>query len=144
MNYFSLVRQRTQSIYIVEWTTPYFTLFTIVIGVDYFFFSELIKWLNKDNAPLSPSTELILGKEEDNINKELNIIRKLNFTFLYAKYYLYNQKLLHGELLLKEYIGNVNLKYNFEKFKCSWSDVERSVMQDALECHEEPCFPDVL
>ena len=48
---------------------------------------------------LSP-TELILGKDEDNIKKGLNTIRKLNFTFLYAKCYLYNKKLLHGELLL--------------------------------------------
>ena len=64
------------------------------------FFLEVIKWFNKENVTsftLSP-TELILGKEEDNINKEINIIRKLNFTFLYAKYYLYNQKLLHGNL----------------------------------------------
>jgi len=57
-----------------------------------YFFSEVIKWFNKENSTsstLSP-TELILGKEEDNKNRELlDITRKLNFTFLYAKYYLY-------------------------------------------------------
>ena len=87
------------------------------------FFAEVIKWFNKENATsltLSP-TELIFGKDKDNINKELpvDIIRKLNFTFLYAKYYLYNQKLLNRELSLNEFLANVIFKYNFEKFKCS-------------------------
>ena len=87
------------------------------------FFAEVIKWFNKENATsltLSP-TELIFGKDKDNINKELpvDIIRKLNFTFLYAKYYLYNQKLLNRELSLNEFLVNVKFKYNFEKFKCS-------------------------
>ena len=87
------------------------------------FFAEVIKWFNKENATsltLSP-TELIFGKDKDNINKELpvDIIRKLNFTFLYAKYYLYNQKLLNRELSLNEFLANVKFKYNFEKFKCS-------------------------
>ena len=81
------------------------------------------KWFNKENATsltLSP-TELIFGKDKDNINKELpvDIIRKLNFTFLYVKYYLYNQKLLNRELSLNEFLANVKFKYNFEKFKCS-------------------------
>ena len=83
------------------------------------FFAEVIKWFNEENATsltLSP-TELILGKDKNNINKKLDIIRKLNFTFLYAKYYLYNRKLLYGELSLNEFIGNVKFKYNFEKFQ---------------------------
>ena len=88
------------------------------------FFSEVIKWFNKENATsftLSP-TELILDKEEDNKNKELlDVTRKLNFTFLYAKYYLYNQKLFHSELSLNEFIGNANFRYNFENL----SGVER-------------------
>ena len=87
------------------------------------FFAEVIKWFNKENATsltLSP-TELIFGKDKDNINKELpvDIVRKLNFTFLYAKYYLYNQKLLNRELSLNEFLANVKFKYNFEKFKCN-------------------------
>ena len=64
---------------------------------------------------LSP-VELIFGKKVDNLSKESNIIRKLNFTFLYAKYYLYNQKLLHGELSVNEFIANLKHKYIFEKF----------------------------
>ncbi len=62
---------------------------------------------------LSP-IELIFGKDKDNINKEIDIIKKLNFTFLHAKYYLYNQKLLNGKLSLNEFLANVKFKYNFE------------------------------
>ena len=53
----------------------------------------------------------------DASSKESNIIRKLNFTFLYAKYYLHNQKLIHGELSVNEFIVNLKHKYIFEKFE---------------------------
>ena len=53
------------------------------------FFLEVIKWFNKENVTsfsLSP-TELLFGMRVDASSEESNIIRKLNFTFLYAKYY---------------------------------------------------------
>ena len=81
-------------------------------------FLEVIKWFNKENVTsfsLSP-TELIFGIKIDTSSKKSNIIRKLNFTFLYAKYYLYNQKLIHGELSVNEFIVNLKHKYIFEKF----------------------------
>ena len=83
------------------------------------FFLEVIKWFNKENVTsfsLSP-TELIFGMKVDTSSKDSNITRKLNFTFLYAKYYLYNQKLIHGELSVNEFIINLKHKYIFEK---SW------------------------
>ena len=83
------------------------------------FFLEVIKWFNKENVTsfsLSP-TELLFGMRVDASSKESNIIRKLNFTFLYAKYYLYNQKLIHGELSVNEFIVNLKHKYIFEKFE---------------------------
>ena len=79
------------------------------------FFLEVIKWFNKENVTsfsLSP-VELIFGMKVDTSNKDSNITSKLNFTFLYAKYYyifiLYNQKLIHGELWVNKFI--VNLKH---------------------------------
>ena len=83
------------------------------------FFLEVIKWFNKENVTsfsLSP-TELLFGIRVNASSKESNIIRKLNFTFLYAKYYLYNQKLIHGELSVNEFIVNLKHKYIFEKFE---------------------------
>ena len=82
------------------------------------FFLEVIKWFNKEHVTsfsLSP-TELIFGMKVDTSSKESNIIRKLNFTFLYANYYLYNQKLIHGELSVNEFIVNLKHKYIFEKY----------------------------
>ena len=55
--------------------------------------------------------ELIFGKKVESLSRELNITIKLNFTFLYAKYYLYNHKLLLGELSVSEFI--INLKYKY-------------------------------
>ena len=82
------------------------------------FFSEVIKWFNKENSiPFSLSPiESIFGKKLDNKSNVSNIIRKLNSTFFYANYYLYNQKLLHGELSVKEFAENLKFKYAFETF----------------------------
>ena len=68
-------------------------IYTFLAAIGANIFLDVIKWFNKEIAPsfsLSP-TELILGIKVDISSKEPNIIRKLNFTFLYAKYYLYNQ-----------------------------------------------------
>ena len=82
------------------------------------FFLEVTKWFNKENVTFSLSpTELLFGMRVDASSKESNIIRKLNFTFLCAKYYLYNQKLIHGELSVNEFIVNLRHKYIFEKFE---------------------------
>ena len=81
------------------------------------FFLEVIKWFNKENVTsvgLLP-TELIFGMKVDTSSKESNIIRKLNFTFLYAKYYLYNQKLMHGEISVNEFVANLKYRFIFEK-----------------------------
>jgi len=82
-----------------------------------FSFLEIIKWFNKENVTsfsLLP-TESIFGMKVDTSSEESTIIRKLNFTFLFAKYYLYNQKLIHGELSVNEFIVNLKHKYVFEK-----------------------------
>ena len=81
------------------------------------FFLEVIKWFNKENVTsvgLLP-TELIFGMKVDTSSKESNIIRKLNFTFLYAKYYLYNQKLMHGEISVNEFVANLKYRFIFVK-----------------------------
>ena len=63
------------------------------------FFLEAIKWFNKEKmSPPSAFTELIFGMKIDTSSKKSNSIRKINLTFLYAKYHLYNQKLIHGKL----------------------------------------------
>lgn len=54
------------------------------------FLSEVIKWFNAENATsLSFSQiEIMFGRKVNKINAELYFERKLNFTLLFAKYYL--------------------------------------------------------
>jgi len=40
--------------------------------------------------------------------------RKLNFTLLFAKYYLYNTKWTHGEISMSDFIVEVIHKYLLE------------------------------
>ena len=84
------------------------------------------KCRKKENSTSSLSPiESIFGNKLDNKIKGSNIIRKLNFTFLHANYYLCNQKLLHGELSVKELTENLKFRYIFETFHVY---VKRSVM----------------
>ena len=80
------------------------------------FFSEVIKWFNAENATsLSFSRiEIMFGRKLNKKNAEQYPERKLNFTLLFAKYYLYNTKLTHGEISMSDFITKVNYKYSLE------------------------------
>ena len=47
-------------------------------------------------------------------NAELYFERKLNFTLLFAKYYIYKTKLTHGEISMSDFIAKVSHKYSLE------------------------------
>ena len=80
------------------------------------FFSEVIKWFNAENATsLSFSRiEIMFGRKLNKKNAEQYPERKLNFTLLFAKYYLYNTKLTHGEISMPDFITRVDYKYSLE------------------------------
>ena len=73
----------------------------------------MVQQENVTSFSLSP-TELFFGMKVDTSSKESNMIRKVNFTLLYAKYYLYNQKLIHSELSVHEFIANLRYQYIFK------------------------------
>jgi len=65
------------------------------------FFSEVIKWHNKESGTSFPPSplEILFGLEAKNYPQVANrSLLKFNFTLLFAKYYLYTQKLLKKEL----------------------------------------------
>ena len=71
------------------------TLFVTATGPSGFLFSEVIKWFNIENAPsFAPSSsELIFGLNNDRKNQSASeIVKKLDYTLLFAKYYLYINK----------------------------------------------------
>jgi len=78
------------------------------------FFSEVIKWSNKENSisfSLSP-VEILFGLKPKNYPQGANkSLKKFNFTLLFAKYYLYTQKLQN----VKEFIRKLTSKLQIEK-----------------------------
>ena len=82
------------------------------------FFSEVIKWFNLESATsFAPSSsELIFGLNNERKNQSsLAIVKKLDFTLLFAKYYLYINKLAPKDLSLDEFKAKVSWRYDFEK-----------------------------
>ena len=81
------------------------------------FFLEVIKWFNVQNVTsfsLSPSElifEIKTGSKKQNTFK---INKKLNYTILFAKYYLYTQKLSLRELSLNEFIVKFTWRYDLQ------------------------------
>ena len=82
------------------------------------FYSEVIKWFNKENdTTFSPSpVEILFGKKSSNCSQgSFKLLRKFNYTLLFAKYYLYTQNLIKKEINTKEYIRKLTFKYQIEK-----------------------------
>ena len=82
------------------------------------FFSEVIKWFNVENATsFAPSSsELIFGLNNERKNQSSSaIVKKLDFTLLFAKYYLYINKLAPKDLSLDEFKAKISWRYDFEK-----------------------------
>ena len=80
------------------------------------FFSEVIKWFNNENATSLrfSQMEILFGRKIVGKNTESHFVKKLNFTLLYAKYYLYNNKLLRNEISMFDFIANLKQKYPLE------------------------------
>ena len=66
------------------------------------------------NATSCKSLETMFGRKVNKNNEEQYPERKLNFTLLFAKYYLYNAKLTHGVISMFDFIAKLNHKYPLE------------------------------
>ena len=83
------------------------------------FFAEVIKWFNEKNGTSYSVniTELLFGKLPTEITAPSTMmLKKLNYVLLFARYYLYTNKLNSKELRLREFIQKLELKYRIEKF----------------------------
>ena len=82
------------------------------------FFSEVVKWGNKeDGTSFSPSPlEILFGLEQKDYPQVASkSIIKFNYRLLFAKYYLYTQKLHKKEITMKEFITKLTSKLQIEK-----------------------------
>ena len=87
------------------------TLFVTATGPSGFLFSEVIKWSNIENATsFAPSSsELIFGLNSERKNQSSSeIVKKLDFTLLFAKYYMYINKLAPKDLTLDEFEAKIS------------------------------------
>lgn len=84
------------------------------------FFSEVIKWFNKENdTSFSLSTiEQLFGKLQNGADtgKPLKVLKKLNYALLFAKYYIYTKKLNSKKGSMKEFISKLEFKFSIEGF----------------------------
>ena len=73
-------------------------------------------WFNNENATSLrySQIEILFGRKSHDKNVDSYFVKKLNFTLLYAKYYLYNQKLLCNEISMIDFMANLNQKYSLE------------------------------
>ena len=68
------------------------------------------------NFLIRTSCELIFGLNNDRKNQSSSaIVKKLDFTLLFAKYYLYINKLAPKDLSLDEFKVKISWRYDFEK-----------------------------
>ena len=112
-----MVLQKMRSVLTADKMIQYFILFVTATGPSGFF-SEVIKWCNVENATsFAPSSsELIFGLNNERKNQSsLAIVKKLDFTLLFAKYYLYINKLAPKDLSLDQFKAKVSWRYDFEK-----------------------------
>ena len=79
------------------------------------FFNEVLQYFNQVNVTsFSLSVEeLLFGKSADNGQP---LYKKLNYSMLFAKYYLYHQKLNQMNPDFNEFVNRLNVKYCIEKF----------------------------
>ena len=79
------------------------------------FFNEVLQYFNQVNVTsFSLSVEeLLFGKSADNGQP---LYKKLNYSMLFSKYYLYHQKLNQMNPDLNEFVNRLNVKYCIEKF----------------------------
>ena len=82
-----------------------------------FFRSTVIKWFNFENATsFAPSSsELIFGLNNNGRIKAYRELSKSSILLLFAKYYLYINKLAPKDLSLDEFKAKISWMYDFEK-----------------------------
>lgn len=76
------------------------------------FSEKVLQWFNAVNASSFSLgvKELLFGL----VNKSDVLARKLSYTLLFMRYYIFKRKLLTDSLLVSDFINQVNYKYRLE------------------------------
>jgi len=83
------------------------------------FFQNVLQHFSEENATsfTQSDEELLFGKSLNTIGQLQRppLLKKLNYCMLFAKHYLYNQKLNQIEPMLNEFNNRLNVQYRVEK-----------------------------
>ena len=78
------------------------------------FLSKVVQWFNNCNQSSFKSTnqEFLFGIFSIPANKEL--LKKINYTLLFARYFIYTNKVHNNSLLITDFVSKVSSKYRLE------------------------------
>ena len=78
------------------------------------FLSKVVQRFNNCNqSSFKPTNqEFLLGIFSNPANKEL--LKKINYTLLFARYFIYTNKLHNNSLLITDFVNKVSSKYKLE------------------------------
>ena len=78
------------------------------------FLSKVVQWFNNCNdSSFKPSNqEYLFGIFSNPAHKKL--LKKFNYTMLFACYFIYTNKLHNNSLLIKDFVSKISLKYRLE------------------------------
>ena len=83
------------------------------------FIEKTLEWFNNTNkCNFTPSEKDILFGIFINNTKTGELVRRLNYTFLFMRYYIYSAKLEEKVFSVQEFMRKILLKYKIEKL-CS-------------------------
>ena len=75
--------------------------------------SKVVQWFNNCNQSFEPTNqEFFFGIFSNPANKE--ILKKINYTLLFARYFIYTNKLHNNSLLITDFVSKVSFKYRLE------------------------------
>ena len=79
------------------------------------FLSKVVQWFNNCNqSTFEPShQEYLFGIFSNLVNKQL--LKKINYTLLFARYFICTNKLHNNSLLITDFVSNISIKYKLEK-----------------------------
>ena len=80
------------------------------------FLSKVVQWFNNCNQTSFKPTnqEFLFGIFSNSASKEL--LKKINYTLLFARYFIYTNKLHNNSLLITDFVSKISSKYRLENF----------------------------
>ena len=106
------IKDDSECLYCGEQDSIEHTLSDCLVTKD--FLSKVVQWFNNCNpSSFKPSNqEYLFGIFSNPANREL--LKKFNYTLLFARYFIYTNKLHNNPLLITDFVSKITSKYRLE------------------------------